>query len=198
MTTEDPAPTTAEEGEEGAEEPRGGSYPSPATPPTKEPFWSAGAVRTVLLSVVGVAVAGTVLGLVLTGPEPSSEAPQPPDVASPTAIDEEARDDDVVVFATDVLQTWGQSDLEYRAWWAELKPMLSPGGRQAYAFTEPSRIPDLGDVRPVEISRGGDTTATVFFATDAGRFGIDVSRRSTDDPWQAHRVVFPDQGSVFG
>ena len=46
--------------------------------------------------------------------------------------------DEVVEAASAVLDTWSQPALGYDEWWSGLKPLLTPGGREAYSFTDPS------------------------------------------------------------
>ncbi len=122
-----------------------------------------------------------------TAPTAASAAPQVP-----------AEQGSVLVgSATAVLEAWSEQELQYGWWWAELRPLLSPGARAAYAHTDPEQLPTLGEVRPVE-QRSSATTATVWFATDAGRFGVDLARPSSDEDWRAHRILFPGQESMFG
>lgn len=99
--------------------------------------------------------------------------------------------------ATAVLEAWSERGLAYDWWWAQLEPLLSPGARAAYARTDPDKLPDLGEVEPVA-QRSSDTTATVWFRTAAGRFGVDLSRPTSDGDWRAHRILFPGQESMFG
>lgn len=107
-------------------------------------------------------------------------------------------DNEIVTAATRVLDTWSRPGRGYREWWGALSPLLTPGGREAYAYTDPSLIPDLGDIAAdgVSVTPGG-TTATVYFTTADGRFGVDLSRRGLAKPWLANRVVFPDGESMF-
>ena len=100
--------------------------------------------------------------------------------------------------ATKVLDIWSRPELAYDGWWGELEPMLTPGGQQAYAFTDPAKVPDLQDVELDEVVLHGEgVTATVYFTTSEGRFGVDMSRRSEGAKWLANRVVFPDGESMF-
>ncbi|WP_232679429.1 hypothetical protein [Nocardioides sp. R-C-SC26] len=101
--------------------------------------------------------------------------------------------------ATRVLGAWSQPARGYRDWWDALSPMLTPGGRQAYAYTDPQKVPVLGDLATsdVRMSAAG-TTATVYFETSAGRYGVDLSWKSSAGEWLANRVVFPGRESMFG
>ena len=106
--------------------------------------------------------------------------------------------DEVIVAATRVLDTWSQPSRRYRDWWSALRPLLTPGGREAYAYTDPSLVPDLGNVSADDITvNPAGTAATVYFTTAGGRFGVDLSRRGAPGAWLANRVVFPDGESMF-
>ena len=97
-----------------------------------------------------------------------------------------------------VLDTWSTPGSDYAGWWRQLKPMLTPGGQQAYAETDPALVPDLQQVEldDVELHDPG-VTATVYFTTSEGRFGLDMSRRAAGAKWLANRVIFPDGESMF-
>ncbi len=119
--------------------------------------------------------------------------------SSPLEVEHEASRSDVAEVAAVVLDTWSRPGANYDGWWRQLKPMLTPGGRQAYAETDPSLLPDLQEiaVQEVELHDPG-VTATVYFTTSGGRFGLDMSRRADDASWLANRVIFPDGESMFG
>lgn len=171
----------------------------PSRPPSRPPSGSASTPRRVLLAVLGVVVAvGLLAGLVLL----AAWWQEPVEVESPgsaTSAVEVVRDEPasaLVTSATAVLEAWGNRGLDYPWWWAELRPMLSPGARAAYVHTDPEQLPALGEVRPV-VQQTSGTTATVWFRTDAGRFGVDLSKSTADDTWRAHRILFPGQDSVL-
>lgn len=150
-------------------------------------------------------VAGVVLFLVVAAAlilyNPGAEDIPPtnnPGVVEAQPIAEEEQESEVVVLAASVLSAWSSRDLPYQEWWAGLRPLLTPGGQEAYAYTQPAKVPDLGDIEPSEMWKGpGGTTATVYFTTKEGQFGVDVSRADTDSEWRANRILFPDQKSVF-
>jgi hypothetical protein len=99
--------------------------------------------------------------------------------------------------AAAVLQAWSRPGLSYAWWWDGLRPLLSPGARAAYARTDPDQLPTLGELAVVE-ERDAPTTATVWFHTEAGRFGVDLARSADGEAWLAQRILFPGQQSVFG
>jgi hypothetical protein len=116
---------------------------------------------------------------------------------SATAVDPATRDE-VVEAASAVLNRWSQPDARYDKWWRNLKPLLTPGGREAYAYTDPKQVPELADMTAdhVVLNPSG-ATATVWFETSDGIFGVDLSRKDATGRWLANRVVFPGEESMF-
>jgi hypothetical protein len=114
-----------------------------------------------------------------------------------TTVEADQRDE-VVGAAAAVLDTWSQPALGYDEWWAGLKPLLTPGGREAYSFTDPAQVPELAEMTAdhVVLNPSG-ATATVWFETSDGRFGVDLSRKAATGTWLANRVVFPGEESMF-
>jgi hypothetical protein len=164
---------------------------------------------SVLLRIAGPAVAVALLATIVVllvfgdrlvgggggdGPEQDA-APGQETVAAP--VDAEQRDE-VVEAASALLNRWSQPDLDYDAWWKGLRPLLTPGGREAYAFTDPRKVPELADLSAdhVVLNPSG-ATATVWFETSDGVFGVDLSRKDATGAWLANRVVFPGQESMF-
>jgi hypothetical protein len=114
-------------------------------------------------------------------------------------LEAESRQPQPVAFAGGVLNTWAERGLKYDAWWAKLSPLLTPGAREAYAFTDPKLLPTLRTIKYADMVQGPSAnTLTVYFDTGGGKFGIDVSRRDASSPWRAARVVFPGTKSMFG
>lgn len=151
------------------------------------------AVAVALLAVVAVLL---VFGDRLVADDPSGSDKPDQDVAV-TPVEAEQRDE-VVDAAAAVLNRWSQPDLGYDEWWAGVKPLLTPGGREAYSFTDPAQVPELADMSAdhVVLNPSG-ATATVWFETSDGRFGVDLSRKGATGKWLANRVVFPGGESMF-
>ena len=153
---------------------------------------------------IAVALLATVVVLLLfgdrlvgSGPQDAGKRPAGQDVVASPVVDEAQRDE-VVDAAAAVLNRWSQPELAYDAWWQGLKPLLTPGGREAYAYTDPDKVPVLADLTPdhVVLNPSG-ATATVWFETSDGVFGVDLSRKGATGDWLANRVVFPGEESMF-
>jgi hypothetical protein len=150
-----------------------------------------------VLAVAAVLLAAAVGGLVLLRAWPDDPAATAPTTStSALEVDRAPADLPAVPAATAVLQAWSRPGLEYSWWWDGLRPLLSPGARAAYAHTDPDQLPTLGELSVVE-ERDDTTTATVWFHTDAGRFGVDLARTAEGDAWRAQRILFPGQESMF-
>jgi hypothetical protein len=151
------------------------------------------AVAVALIAVIAVLL---VFGDRLVADDPKEADKSDPDVAA-TPVEAEQRDE-VVDAAAALLNRWSQPALGYDEWWAGVKPLLTPGGREAYSFTDPAKVPELADMTAdhVVLNPSG-ATATVWFETSDGRFGVDLSRKGATGKWLAHRVVFPGGESMF-
>ncbi len=152
--------------------------------------------------VLPVAILTLVATLVIFGDSIFDGGSKEPDkgetASSDVGADDEASRAAVAEVAAVVLDTWSTPGVAYGGWWRELKPMLTPGGQQAYADTDPALLPDLQtiELEEVELHDPG-VTATVYFTTSEGRFGLDMSRRAAGAKWLANRVIFPDGESMF-
>ena len=158
-------------------------------------------MRKVGGAVVAVALLATVAILMVFGDrlvagDPAATNDKDKESAV-TPVESDQRDD-VVEAASAVLNRWSQPALGYDEWWSGLKPLLTPGGREAYSFTDPTQLPELADLTAdhVVLNPSG-ATATVWFETSDGRFGVDLSRKAATGEWRANRVVFPGQESMF-
>jgi hypothetical protein len=152
-------------------------------------------LRAAGLWLVVAAVVGLAALVLLYRPAPEEKPEAEPEHS---VIQAEERDNPTVTFATKALTTWGDREASYDAWWKALRPMLTAGARQAYVGTDPAKLPDLGTPRATDMVKGvAGTTLTLYFKTEAGRFGVDMSRAGKGEPWQVHRIVFPRQDSVF-
>lgn len=151
-------------------------------------------------AALAVALLATVAILLVFGDRLVSDDPKGADKDKETAVvpAEAEQRDEIVEAAATVLDAWSQPELVYDAWWSGLKPLLTPGGREAYSFTDPAQVPQLGELTPdrVVLNPSG-ATATVWFETTDGRFGVDLSRKDESSRWLANRVVFPGAESMF-
>ena len=159
-------------------------------------------LRRVSGAAVAVALLATVVILLVFGDrlvagDRSTEGDKNDKESAITPVDA-GQQDEVVEAASAVLNRWSQPDLGYAEWWSGLKPLLTPGGREAYAFTDPGQVPELADLAAdhVVLNPSG-ATATVWFETSDGRFGVDLSRKGATGDWLANRVVFPGGESMF-
>jgi hypothetical protein len=149
---------------------------------------------------LAVALLATMAILMVFGDRLVAEDPVDKDKDKDSAVApvEAEQRNEVVDAASAVLDRWSQPALGYDEWWSGLKPLLTPGGREAYSFTDPAQVPELADMTAdhVVLNPSG-ATATVWFETSDGRFGVDLSRKAATGEWLANRVVFPGQESMF-
>jgi hypothetical protein len=152
------------------------------------------ALAVALLATIAILM---VFGDRLVADDPAGGSGDKDKESAAAPVEAEQRDA-VVEAASAVLDSWSQPTLGYDQWWSSLKPLLTPGGREAYSFTDPAQVPELADrtADHVVLNPSG-ATATVWFETSEGRFGVDLSRKAATGEWLANRLVFPGQESMF-
>lgn len=146
-------------------------------------------------------------------PTPSSSGPTFPDAApfnpAPSgAIDEDSGeviepqpvpewDDEsraaAIAAAETALRAYARPDLSADAWREGLTPLLDQKAQQDYSYIDPARIVAS------EVTGAGtitdDTSAYVAFVdvpTNAGTYGVVVSRADGDAPWLTSRFILPE------
>lgn len=94
--------------------------------------------------------------------------------------------------ATDALSAFVRRDLDYAAWFEQLKPYLHPTAVQAYGTVNPSRTPEMevqDDARTAETST--DTYAVVYVPTSVGEYTIELRRDDPTADWGVTRFQPP-------
>lgn len=164
---------------------------------------------TKLTTTVGAALVSALLVASLTGcGDTNSTEPQSPG-ASPSQTETSSSPEnpattgaampamnEPVTAAQTIFTAWARPELDYETWWAELEPMLSPTGQQAYAGTDPAAIPKLKvtgsyrlDPKPPD---DPNTTALVHVPTNLGSFGLFLVHDGEGQPWRLLRLIFPE------
>src|SRR5205823_2273695 len=94
--------------------------------------------------------------------------------------------------ATRVMRMFARPDLSRQYWFRELSPLLSPAAAQAYAGTDPGRVPAHRVTGAAELlpSTSG-YIARVAVPTDLGRYTVTLSRKQQSGPWLAERLQPP-------
>lgn len=86
--------------------------------------------------------------------------------------------------------------MAYEAWWADLKPLLSPEARDTYSYTDPASVPTLKiTARGTETNNDNPFLVTITFPTTSGKFGVDLSRTSIPGKWIGESIIFPGEAS---
>lgn len=95
--------------------------------------------------------------------------------------------------ADTVMRAYARPDLGFEEWWAQLQPLLDQKATQDYAYMDPSRIVATTITGPPVIT--DETSAYVAYVdvpTNAGMYGLILSRVDGDSPWLASRFILPD------
>ena len=106
--------------------------------------------------------------------------------------DEESRES-ATAAAVAVMTAYARPDLPFDQWWAGLQPLLDGKATQDYAYMDPARIVASSVTGPAVIT--DDTSAYVAFVdvpTNAGTYGVVLSRADADSPWLASRFILPE------
>lgn len=110
-------------------------------------------------------------------------------VPSPTTTPDGAA---VAERAVDALTAYGQRDLPYDEWFAQLQPFLDDTAVDAYATVNPSRIPAFTIDGPGETADVTTTHAVVDIATSIGRFTLELRRADASAEWTVTRIQPPN------
>jgi len=95
--------------------------------------------------------------------------------------------------AESVMAAYARPDLSFDQWWAGLQPLLDQKATQDYAYIDPARIVASAVTGPAVIT--DETSAYVAFVdvpTNAGTYGVILSRVDADAPWLASRFILPE------
>ncbi len=108
--------------------------------------------------------------------------------------DEESRRG-VVAAAEAAMRAFARPEADYRTWWAQLEPLLTPQAAQDYAYVDPANVPAREVTGPGELA--WDTSAyvgRVEVPTDAGTYTLLLIRQDADSPWLVARIT-PSDGA---
>lgn len=99
-------------------------------------------------------------------------------------------------FATKVFAAWSSRTLSYDAWWAQLSPMLSSGGKAMFQYTDPANIPALKVTGPAKVTdavKGPNAVApggaNVAVPTSRGQFVVQLEHDQAG--WAMYAMQFP-------
>lgn len=98
-----------------------------------------------------------------------------------------------IAAAQTVMLAYARPGLRFDEWWANLQPLLDQKATQDYAYMDPSRIVATTITGPPVIT--DETSAYVAYVdvpTDAGMYGLILSRVDGDSPWLTSRFILPD------
>lgn len=98
-----------------------------------------------------------------------------------------------VAAAQTVMLAYARPNLGFDEWWANLQPLLDQKATQDYAYMDPSRIVATTITgAPVITDETSAYVAYVDVPTNAGRYGLILSRVDGDSPWLTSRFILPD------
>lgn len=107
--------------------------------------------------------------------------------------DDESRQS-AIAAADAVMRAYARPDLGFDEWWAQLQPLLDQKATADYAYMDPSRIVASSITGPGAITDESSAyVAYVYVSTNAGTYGVILSRADADSPWLASRFIVPER-----
>lgn len=106
--------------------------------------------------------------------------------------DDESRET-ATAAAVAVMTAYARPDLPFDQWWGGFQPLLDQTATQDYAYMDPARIVATNVAGPAVIV--DDTSAYVALVnvpTNAGIYGVILSRADAGSPWLTARINVPD------
>lgn len=106
--------------------------------------------------------------------------------------DDDSRQSAIAAAGT-VMSAYARPDLGFEEWWAQLQPLLDQKATADYAYMDPSRIVASSVTGPGVITDESSAyVAYVDVPTNAGTYGLILSRADADSPWLASRFIVPE------
>ena len=143
-----------------------------------------------LLLAAGCSTAPATVPLSKTNAESAIALPSSPGAAPSWGPTDQAAASDAARVAVAAYISGRAED----AWWSELARLLSPTAQQAYAGTDPANVPGRTLTGPSTVTDGAGSAylADVVIPTDAGDYGVLLSRSAEGDRWLVERFRLPE------
>jgi hypothetical protein len=94
-----------------------------------------------------------------------------------------------------VWAAFSERGLSQKAWWTQLKPLLSDSAQAVYVYDDPSKIPAMKLTGKIHVAAKAPDqagfTVEVLVPTDKGQFGLDLERRTLKSAWLMYAIKFP-------
>lgn len=153
-------------------------------------------IRTVLVAAALVLAAGCSSGSPSGTPTDRSHTGAPTHSSAPAApLTPTAPASTPLGAGERVWAAFAQHGLDYRAWWAGLRPLLSDAARAVYVYDDPRNIPTMRLTGPLRVAAkppgAPRFTSEVLVPTDKGVFKLDLERHSARSPWLLFAIGFP-------
>lgn len=98
-----------------------------------------------------------------------------------------------IAAAEKVMAAYARPALTFDEWWAALQPLLDQQASRDYAYMDPARIAASQVTGAAVITDESSAyVAHVNVPTDAGTYGVILSRYDADAPWLTSRFVLPE------
>jgi hypothetical protein len=134
-----------------------------------------------------------------TTPPPVSDGEEPMESdfgesnGAPAPVWDETSRAEAQTLAQEVMTAYARPSLPQEQWWAEFSAHLSAQAAYDYQWVEPGSIPATAVTGPATITAEPSVyLAELAVPTDAGPYGILLSRTDGPSPWQVERITPPE------
>jgi hypothetical protein len=115
------------------------------------------------------------------------------DTSAPVPVWDDASRKEARTLAQDVMTAYARPDAPQEQWWAEFSKHLSGQAAYDYQWVDPASIPARAVTGPATITAEPSVyLAELTVPTDAGTYGVLLSRTDGPSPWQVERITPPE------
>jgi hypothetical protein len=134
-----------------------------------------------------------------SSPPPLSDGGEPmerdfgQDTGGAAPVWDDASRNEAQALAQDVMTAYARPDLAQEQWWAEFSPHLSAQAAYDYQWVDPAAIPAKAVTGPATITAEPSVyLAELTVSTDAGTYGVLLSRTDGPSAWKVERITPPE------
>ncbi|GAA3513872.1 hypothetical protein [Georgenia daeguensis] len=115
------------------------------------------------------------------------------DTSAAAPVWDDASRKEAQTLALDVMTAYARPDAPQEKWWAEFSKHLSAQAAYDYQWVDPTSIPASKVTGPATITAEPSVyLAELTVLTDAGTYGVLLSRTDGPSPWQVERITPPE------
>ncbi|WP_143426817.1 hypothetical protein [Georgenia soli] len=115
------------------------------------------------------------------------------DTSAPAPVWDDTSREEAQRLARDAMTAYARPDTPPDQWWAEFSKHLSAQAAYDYQWVDPTSIPARAVTGPASITAEPSVyLAELTVPTDAGTYGVLLSRTDGPGPWKVERITPPE------